>query len=574
MKTNPIRAIVLCASFAGLSTVSAQTLSYSLLPAGPISPSTRFDGTIAYDSSGKQIFLFGGQDTTPRNDLWVYSLQLKQWASVQVAGAAGGTPPARFGHTLIFDPVRKRLVLFGGQAGTFYSDTWAFDIAGGTWQQLSPDGAGPSRRYGHSAIYETARDRMVISHGFTDAGRFDDTWAFDLKTNSWTNLSPPDNRPLRRCLHHAAYDPASSRMYLYGGCSSGYGPCPQGDLWAFDLNRNQWTQLASSASSGSPPAREHYGMAFDIARGRLQVFGGEGSALLNDTWDYIPSTDTWEQTPLNGPPPSPRQRHEAAYAVDSGATFFFGGMTADGLSNQLWMLSPAAASAGPQVSITMVENAFNYRQGAVAPGELVSIFGSGLGPANGMSFAFDPVTGALPVSGAGVAVAWNGIPAPLYFARADQLNVQVPYELDGASQANLVVTVNGTASSPMTIPVASAAPGLAAAAFQADFSPISPSNPATAGSIIVLWATGQGVTSPPSRTGAYPTNGFPVPSLSVVLQLGGLPAQILFDGQAPGATGVMQINARVPSGIAPGDQVPVVLSIGDYASPPIMIAVR
>src|SRR5215471_10243520 len=335
------RRLALTVFFVSTSVLSGQTLTYSLLPAGPAAPSQRFDGTIAYDTTGRQIFLFGGQDTSPRNDLWLYSLDRRQWEQVQVTGAI---PPARFGHTLLFDPIRRRLILFGGQAGVFFSDTWAFDISAGVWLQLSPDEAGPSRRYGHSAIYETARDRIVISHGFTDAGRFDDTWAFDLRTNSWSNLSPSVNRPLRRCLHHASYDPMNSRMYLYGGCSSPFGPCPLGDLWAFDLNRNQWTELTSDAT---PPAREHYGMGFDITRGRLVVFGGAGAGLLNDTWEYDPDSAKWQQTVIDGGLPAARQRHETAYISEGGTLAFFGGTTSTGLSNELWILSPAFASTSP-----------------------------------------------------------------------------------------------------------------------------------------------------------------------------------------------------------------------------------
>jgi hypothetical protein len=329
MRVSLFGKTALVASFVFVSVATAQTLSYSLLPAGTTVPSPRFDGTIAYDPSEKQIFLFGGQDSSPRNDLWFYSLDRKQWAQVQ---ASGTIPPARFGHTLIFDSLRRRLILFGGQAGAFFSDTWAFDIAAGNWSQLSPDDAGPSRRYGHSAIYETSRDRMVVSHGFTDAGRFDDTWAFDLGTNSWGNLSPSSNRPLRRCLHHAAYDSANNRMYLYGGCSSPVGPCPLGDLWAFDLNRNQWTELTPAAT---PPAREHYGMGFDITRGRLVVFGGAGPGLLDDTWEYNPGSAKWQQTAIVGTLPSARQRHETAYISDRGTLVFFGGTTLTGLSNEL-----------------------------------------------------------------------------------------------------------------------------------------------------------------------------------------------------------------------------------------------
>lgn len=192
----------------------AQNLSYSLLGSSAPQPSARFDGTIVYDPVGRQIFLFGGQDTVPRNDLWSYSLAQRGWTEIQVSGPA---PPARFGQTMVFDSVRRRLVVFGGQAGGFFSDVWAFNIASGSWLQLSADNTGPSRRYGHSAIYETARDRMVISHGFTNAGRFDDTWAFDFNANSWRDISPSGPRPLRRCLHHAAHDAERGQMYLYGG---------------------------------------------------------------------------------------------------------------------------------------------------------------------------------------------------------------------------------------------------------------------------------------------------------------------------------------------------------------------
>src|ERR1051326_4775734 len=164
----------------------AQSLSYTLLEPQAPKPSPRFDGTIAYDPVGRQVFLFGGQDSVPRNDLWAYSLAQRRWTEIQ---AADPVPPARFGHTTGFDSARRRIIVFGGQAGGFFSDVWAFNIASASWQQLSADNAGPSRRYGHSAIYETARDRMVISHGFTNAGRFDDTWAFDFSANNWRDLS-------------------------------------------------------------------------------------------------------------------------------------------------------------------------------------------------------------------------------------------------------------------------------------------------------------------------------------------------------------------------------------------------
>jgi len=184
---------------------------------------------------------------------------------------------------------------------------------------------------------------------------------------------------------------------------------------------------------------------------------------------------------------------------------FFGGTTSAGLSNELWTLSPPLAPVGPQLSSSNVVNAFSYQTGGVAPGEIVSIFGSGLGPQNGVSFLFDPSNGTLPVSGPGVQVTWNGLPAPLYFARENQLNVQVPYELSAATQATLSVTVNGLTNSLPNIPVVAAAPGLAAVAFNADLTVNASSNPAVRGNLVVLFATGEGVTVPASRTGASST---------------------------------------------------------------------
>jgi hypothetical protein len=121
----------------------------------------------------------------------------------------------------------------------------------------------------------------VIFHGFTsEQGRFDDTWAFDLATNSWRDISPACARPLRRCLHHAVNVPQSDQMLLYGGCSSGFGPCPQGDLWSFELANGQWKEITSNPR---PAPRQRHGMVFDDNRGKLVLFGGVGGPPLNDT---------------------------------------------------------------------------------------------------------------------------------------------------------------------------------------------------------------------------------------------------------------------------------------------------
>lgn len=407
----------------------------------------------------------------------------------------------------------------------------------------------------------------MISHGFTDEGRFDDTWALEFATNTWRNISPASNRPLKRCLHHAVYDPVGNQMLLFGGCASGFGPCPLGDLWAFALVANRWVEKTSQPS---PFPRQHYGTAYDTARDRMVVFGGAGNGTLNDTWEYNPRTDSWRQLSIPNPP-SARNRMEGAYAADRGTIYFFGGSTASGRTNELWALSSGVISDMPAPRINGVIDVFSGATGAVAPGQIVSIFGENLGPAEGAALGYLPQTNRLPKSAAEVAVTWNGLAAPLYFVRQDQLNVQVPYELSGESEARLVVTRGGRVSEEKRFTVAETSPGLYPFVWNQDGSVNSASNPAPAGSIVILFATGQGVTAPGSKTGESAGAPYPEPAAAVRLQIGETAAEVLFRGQAPGTVGVMQINARVPA--LPGNQ-PVTLTVGGATSQSIPLAIR
>jgi len=326
--------------------------------------------------------------------------------------------------------------------------------------------------------------------------------------------------------------------------------------------------LTERTGQVKPSPRTHYGMVFDDARSQLVVFGGQGNGALNDTWEFDANRREWRQATLQGTPPSGRSRHQSAFASDQKTAFFFGGTKNTGeRTNELWMMGPAQAQAagGPRFAREGVSSVFSPEGAPVAPGQLVSIFGSGFGSGEGLAFALDPVTGLLPSSGAGVSVTWNGIAAPLLFAKADQLNVQVPYELNGLIEARLVVTANGQASTTVTLPLVPTRPVLFPGAWNQDGTLNSVTNPAKAGDVIVLYATGQGITVPASQTGSQPKAGFPEPAAATSVTIGGEIAEILFRGQAPSTVGLMQINARVPREAGTGSQ-PVILKIGDRQS--------
>jgi uncharacterized protein (TIGR03437 family) len=227
---------------------------------------------------------------------------------------------------------------------------------------------------------------------------------------------------------------------------------------------------------------------------------------------------------------------------------------------------------GPAPAITGLVNAASYATGSVAPGEIVAIFGQNLGPQRLVTGSFDG-NGNLGTQLAGVQATFNGVPAPLLYASSFVIAVVVPFEIASASQTDVVVSYNGTPSVVQTFPVAPSAPGIftrdssgsgEAAILNQDFSLNSEANPATAGSVIAIYATGGGMVDPPDATGAL-AQGIAQLTSPVTATIGGEPAQVLYAGHAPGEiSGVFQVNLLVPDGIS-GDA-PVVLTIGGAMS--------
>jgi uncharacterized protein (TIGR03437 family) len=234
-----------------------------------------------------------------------------------------------------------------------------------------------------------------------------------------------------------------------------------------------------------------------------------------------------------------------------------------------------AKIGGPRISPGGIVNAASYAGGGVAPGEIVSIFGSGLGPATLTGLTLSS-SGLVATSLAGTTVLFDGIPAPLIFAEAGQLNAVVPFGVAGRATTEVQVQYKDSTSNKATVPLVASAPGLFTLNFSGDGqgailnedgSVNSASNPAARGSVVSLWATGGGQTSPPGVDGAIVAPPLPVLTQSVSVTIGGAATEVQFAGAAPGlVTGVIQVNVLVPSGIAPGSDVPVVLTIGNAGS--------
>lgn len=236
------------------------------------------------------------------------------------------------------------------------------------------------------------------------------------------------------------------------------------------------------------------------------------------------------------------------------------------------------SNAQPVVTAAGVANAASLTEGAVAPGEIVSIFGSALGPAAGVNLQF---TNPLLVSNslAGVRVLFDGVPAPITYASAGQVNAVVPYGVAGQSATKLQVEYLGLVSAPISLPVAGVSPGIftstasgtgqAAILNAIDYTVNSAANAAARGDWIEIFGTGLGVTTPTSLDGFLAMPPYPQvnPNLTVKVTIGGIVCQTNYVGAAPNLiSGALQINAQVPAGVMPGTNVPLQVTIGGVTS--------
>jgi hypothetical protein len=261
-------------------------------------------------------------------DFWVYDLNGGQWTEVQTPG-----PPARFGHNGVFDGASQQLLVFGGQAGGFFNDVWAYVATAGRWTELGAAEPEPATRYGAAGAIDS-NGRLIVSHGFTDTGRFDDSWRFSLAESAWADVSPSSERPLERCLTRAVWDSNATRFLMFGGQSN---PEPfLGDLWSL-TDEGAWAEVTAEPK---PAPRNLYSMVWDPELSRALVFGGRTpDGQVNDVWAFESASNSWSRLATDGEPPTPRNGHDAVWLPGRRSMLVFGGQDAEGDRNDLWELT-------------------------------------------------------------------------------------------------------------------------------------------------------------------------------------------------------------------------------------------
>lgn len=235
------------------------------------------------------------------------------------------------------------------------------------------------------------------------------------------------------------------------------------------------------------------------------------------------------------------------------------------------------AETRPVFTSSAVVNAANYQGGGVSPGEMVTIFGHGVGP-DAIALAETNSAGLLSRSVGNTRVLFDGIPAPLLYAMALQTSAVVPYGVAGKAATSVQVEYNGIRSEPVSVNVVPSAPGIFSRSMQGTgqgailnedgYTANSPEAPAPRGSVVSIYATGEGMTDRNWIDGAFAYE-WAHPLLPVKVRIGGLDAEVWYAGSAPYfVTGFTQINAKVPDNVTPGDAVPVLVIIGSAQSQP------
>ncbi len=241
---------------------------------------------------------------------------------------------------------------------------------------------------------------------------------------------------------------------------------------------------------------------------------------------------------------------------------------------------PAAAMAALP-PIKSVVNAASYIGGSVSPGEMVTIFGSGIGPATAAGATTDPATGKLATTIGGVQVLFNGVAAPMIYASSTQVSAVVPYEMASVGNPSVWIWYAGQTSNAYGLTSAATAPGLFAqnasgsgpgAILNQDNSLNGPSHPAAKGSIVQVFMTGEGQTTPQPVTGAITTATLPPPQVTpapvqpVEVFINGQQVPWAYAGEAPGmVAGVMQLNVQIPL-YWPSGALAIQVSIGGIMS--------
>jgi cysteine-rich repeat protein len=292
-------------------------------------PPTRIDSAMVYDSVRERVGLFGGQDAVGglHGDTWFYDGV--DWHDATNAMAM--QPDARSGHALAYDSLHGKLVLFGGTNKTvLLNDTWELFDGMTSWtKSTNTTPLALQVRIGAAAAFDADHGVTVLFGGAKTTTHFNDTWTYGT---AWTRAIPTTTSPSTREFAAMAWQPEWHRIVLFGGERAG---TPFAD--AFTWDGMDWQAITLDDPAPPVPAgRSHAQLVWDSVRHSLVLTGGTNVTPTPQIWELSgtgPDAAVW--TPVSTSDPvdepdvlAPPERYDAMIAYDSlrSRVVLFGGV--------------------------------------------------------------------------------------------------------------------------------------------------------------------------------------------------------------------------------------------------------
>jgi N-acetylneuraminic acid mutarotase len=284
-------------------------------------PARRLNYAMAYDSDSQHIILFGGNSISAGwelADTWIYDYQTNSWSNAYPTTR----PPGRSDHAMVYDPITKQTILFGGMrdvGDTTYllNDTWAYDYEANIWTELYPTVA-PPERYGTRMVFNTVEEKIVL-YGGADFGdlEFDGRlYTFDATTTTWESLDSSTETSGARYWYGLTFDTHQNELIVFGGTDLEPEIYQSNETWVYSFDNNQWTNVTNDYR---PPACSMQSMVYDPENKKVVLFGGlayEPSEIYGTVWIYDPIIQEWID--LESGESSESQIQESAESTESG----------------------------------------------------------------------------------------------------------------------------------------------------------------------------------------------------------------------------------------------------------------
>jgi N-acetylneuraminic acid mutarotase len=299
---------------------------------------------MVYDAESDAVLLFSGgaNESEPRNDAWSYKTSTNTWTQLSPS------PIFKLNSATDYDSKADRVVFYVSfeSRGVTYRElgkTFIYDFNNDSLKEISTKET-PVGLLGAQIGYDSESDRFILFGGIDVSASsssykdtfFDETWSYDLNTNTWTDMKPAQH-PSGRNFYSMAYIPTIDRVILFG---DGISPEENRETWLYDYNHNSWKLV--KASNG-PPGRYYSSMVYMSSIDRVLMYGGfgeEAATVIGDLWSFNPKTMTWEEL---HPSVTPGKRAWHAMAYDSKAdkvVLFGGGEQKGPWTDETWIYDP------------------------------------------------------------------------------------------------------------------------------------------------------------------------------------------------------------------------------------------